>query len=338
MEDKPILVTGATGYVGGRLVPKLLAKGFRVKAAARSLDKFQCLPWSNDPNVELINFDAMNSESCLSALAGCGAAYYLIHSMRGRNKNFAQADHEAAGNFACAAAEMGLKRIIYLGGLGDAADQLSEHLRSRAEVATILQMGKVPVTVLRAAMIIGSGSASFEIMRYLVERLPIMITPRWVSTPSQPIAIRDVLFYLVGCLEHDETVGRVFDIGGPDVLSYRQMMELYAELAQLPKRWIIPVPVFTPKLSSYWIHLVTPVPAYIAQPLADGLRNPAVCKDQNIKSILPRQLLPCREAIQLVLQQLKNLEGDHSAVPEWRQSHDVSWALGNAEPVNHYLF
>jgi uncharacterized protein YbjT (DUF2867 family) len=335
LDDKPILVTGATGYVGGRLVPELLAKGYRVKAVARTLDKFQCLTWSEHPNVQLAIFDAMDSESCMAALDGCRAAYYLIHSMRGRNKNFAQADHDAAGNFACAAAEKGLKRIIYLGGLGDAKDQLSEHLRSRDEVATILKMGRVPVTVLRAAMIIGAGSASFEIMRYLVERLPIMITPRWVSTPSQPIAISDVLFYLIGCMEHNETAGRVFDIGGPDVLSYRQIMELYAELAHLPKRLIIPVPVFTPKLSSYWIHLVTPVPGYIAQPLADGLRNPAVCKDDSIKSIMPRQLSSCRETIQLALEQLKHPQEDHSEVSEWCQPHDVSWALGNAKPANY---
>jgi hypothetical protein len=185
-------------------------------------------------------------------------------------------------------------------------------------------------------MIIGSGSASFESLRYLTDRLPVMITPRWVTTPSQPIAIRDVLFYLIGCLEHDELAGEVLDIGGPDVVTYRQLMEMYAEEADLPKRLIIPVPVFTPKLSSYWIHLVTPVPAYIARPLADGLRNPALCKDDRIKSILPRELLSCRQAIQLALQQLKKQQIEShwtdagvAPIPEWAQPYDAPWAGGS---------
>jgi uncharacterized protein YbjT (DUF2867 family) len=328
-------VTGATGYVGARLIPLLLKSGYRIRAAARSLDKLRGRPWSSEPDVELVTLDAMDRESCVEALRGCRAAYYLIHSMNPEQKDFAEADRTAAANMAFAAEKSGLQRIIYLGGLGEKEDQLSEHLRSRSEVANILRSGKVPVTVLRAAMIIGSGSASFESLRYLVDRLPIMLTPRWVSTPSQPIAIRDVLYYLVGCLEHCELAGEVLDIGGPDIVTYRQLMELYAEEAGLPKRLIIPVPVFTPKLSSYWIHLVTPVPAYIAQPLADGLRNPAFCKDDRIKSILPRQLLSCREAIQLALQQLKKQQMEShwtdagvASLAEWAHSHDAAWAGG----------
>ena len=217
----------------------------------------------------------MDAESLRQAAQGCWAAFYLVHSMTAAARDFAAADRQAARNMARAAAEAGLDRIIYLGGLGGADDpNLSEHLRSRFEVARILQSGAVPTTFLRAAMILGSGGAAFEILRYLVDRLPVMLTPRWVHTPVQPIAIRNVLTYLMGCLSHDETRGQTFDIGGPEVVTYRQLMDIYAEEAHLARRLVIPVPVLTPRLSSYWIHLVTPVPASLARPLAEGLANP----------------------------------------------------------------
>lgn len=335
MPDKTVLVTGATGYVGGRLVPRLLESGYRVRAAARSIDKLKGRPWSNHPQLELMSFDALDINSFCQVAEDCWAAYYLIHSMNPQQPNFVAADRQAATNMIAAANHSKLQRIIYLGGLGEQKDNLSRHLRSRAEVADILQTGSVPVTVLRAAMIIGSGSASFEILRYLVDRLPIMITPRWVTTPSQPIAIRDVLFYLTACLSNEATTGKTFDIGGPDILTYRQLMEIYAEEAGLPTRIIIPVPVFTPKLSSYWIHLVTPVPAHIARPLADGLRNPALCLDTSIKELLPRQLLTCREAIALALRRLKDnqIEShwiDAGPLPEDEsaQELDPKWSGG----------
>jgi hypothetical protein len=234
-----------------------------------------------------------------------------------------------------AARREGLERIIYLGGLGIEGKTLSKHLRSRTEVARILQASGVPTTFLRAAMVLGSGSASFEIMRYLVERLPIMFVPRWVRNPVQPIAINNVLGYLKGCLEHDETIGGTFDIGGPDILTYRQLMEIYAEVAGLRKRWIIPVPLFTPRMSSYWIHLVTPVPSYIARPLAEGLRNPVVCQENRIRSIIPQPLQDCRETIRLALGMVKEkcvetcwADAGPISYPEWAQCGDAPYAGG----------
>ncbi len=307
LKAKPVLVTGATGYVGGRLVPQLLNAGYRVRALGRSVAKLQGRPWGSHPLVELAKGDVLDYDSLAQAAQGCGAAFYLVHSMLADPRSYSDTDRRAARNMVQAAAAAGLDRIIYLGGLGGASDpHLSEHLRSRYEVARILQSGPVPATFLRAAMILGSGSASFEIMRYLVDRLPVMITPRWVHNPVQPIAITNVLNYLQGCLEHDEVKGQTFDIGGPDILTYRQLFDIYAEEAGLRRRLIIPVPVLTPKLSSYWIHLVTPVPAAIAQPLALGLRNPVICQENRIRDIIPQELLTCRETIRRALQKVRS--------------------------------
>ncbi len=302
---KKILVTGATGYVGGRLIPELLGQGYYVRAVSRTLSKLQARSWANHPNVELKQADALNAKEITAACQGMDAAYYLVHSMVAGQKDFAQADRVAAQNMVQAAESASLKRLIYLSGLGDTALKLSHHLQSRTEVGQLLAQSRVPTTILRAAMIIGSGSASFEILRYLVERLPIMITPKWLQIPCQPIAIRNVIGYLTGCLEHPETAGRSFDIGGSDILNYRELMEIYTQEAGLKTRLIIPVPVLTPRLSSYWIHLVTPVPAAIARPLAEGLKNPVVCQDQSIVKIIPQKLLSCREAIHLALERFK---------------------------------
>lgn len=299
-----VLVLGATGYVGGRLVPRLLEAGYRVRAASRSTAKLKSRGWAQHPNVEIMAVDVLDLASLEHALQGCQAAFYLVHSMgpSGRaSQDFAETDRKAAVNMAAAAEQVGLQRIIYLSGLGEDSPSLSKHLQSRSEVGRILQAGKTLVTILRAAMIIGSGSASFEILRYLVDRLPIMITPKWLNTPCQPIAIRNVLTYLAGCLACPETAGHIYDIGGPDILTYRQLMDIYAEEAGLGKRWIIPVPFFTPRLSSYWIHLVTPVSASIARPLAEGLRNPVVCGEHGIQALIPQDLLPVRQAIRLAL-------------------------------------
>lgn len=336
MKEKPILVTGATGYVGGRLIPKLLDSGYRVRALGRSLAKLQGRPWGKHPLVELAAGDVLDKASLLQAAQGCGAAFYLVHSMLADPKGYSATDRQAAHNMVEVAAAAGLDRIIYLGGLGSTQDpQLSEHLRSRQEVARILQSGPVPATFLRAAMILGSGSASFEILRYLVERLPVMITPRWVQNPVQPIAISNVLQYLQGCLEHDEVKGQTFDIGGPEILTYRHLFEIYAEEAHLPRRLIIPVPVLTPKLSSYWIHLVTPLPASIARPLAEGLRNPVICQDNRIRELIPLDLLSCRQAIRLALERIKQqtvdtcwMDAGATIPPEWAYCGDTPYAGG----------
>ena len=248
--------------------------------------------------------------------------------MTSAGAGYAQQDHHLATQFALAAKQAGLQRIIYLGGLGETGPDLSEHLASRRDVETALASTGVPVTVLRAAMIIGSGSASFEILRYLVERLPIMITPMWVSTPSQPIAVRDVIRYLTGLLDHPETSGQIYDIGGPEVLCYRDIMRIMAEELGLKRRWIIPLPVLTPRLSSYWIHFVTPLSNDIGKPLAEGLKNPVVCHDDRIAHVIPGQCLAVREAIRAAISQTL----EHNVETNWAMAGaipgDPDWAGG----------
>ncbi len=297
----PVFVTGATGYIGGRLVPRLLQSGYRVRCLARDPRKLESRSWTGHPGVEIVSGDVGDVDRLTEAMRGCGAAYYLVHSMIAAGASYAARDRELAGNFAAAAAAAACPRILYLGGLGETGAGLSEHLDSRREVEEALAEGPVPVTVLRAAMIIGSGSASFEILRYLVERLPIMITPRWVSTECQPIGVRNVLHYLVEALETPETAGRTLDIGGPEIVTYLQLMQIYAEAAGLRQRIIVPVPVLTPRLSSLWIHLVTPLDSHIARPLAEGLRNRVVCRDDAAARLMPQELLSTRQAIDAAL-------------------------------------
>jgi len=333
---RPVLVTGATGYIGGRLIPRLLAAGCRVRALGRSLEKMACRPWASHPGIELFRGDVMDAESMDRACAGCEAAFYLVHSMISRNRDYAAADRRAAVNMRLAAEKAGLKQIIYLGGLGEQDhSRISPHLRSRHEVGQILQSGAVPATVLRAAMIIGSGSASFEILRYLVDRLPAMITPRWVQTPTQPIAIDNVLAYLAGCLGNPRTLGKSFDIGGPDVLDYAELIRLYTREAGLPQRRILPVPVLTPGLSALWIHLVTPVPAAIARPLTEGLSIPTICRDARIRDAVPVELLTCRQAIRTALdgppdKQVETCWHDAGDLrpPAWAACGDAAYAGG----------
>jgi uncharacterized protein YbjT (DUF2867 family) len=332
----PILVAGATGYVGGRLIPALLQAGYRVRAMGRSVEKLATRPWAGHPNVEVVKGDALDAASLEAAAAGCGVVYYLVHSMIAQKGRFAEADRAAARNMVAAAEAAGLQRIIYLGGLAEAKHgNLSEHLASRIEVARILQSGRVPATDLRAPMIVGSGSASFEIMRYLVEHLPVMTTPRWVRSLNQPIAISNVIGYLAGCLEHPETTGETYDIGGPDIMTYQRLLEIYAKEAGLRKRVIIPVPVLTPTLSAYWIRFISPVPTAIALPLTEGLTSDAVCRDERIREIIPQRLLTCREAIRIALQRVKQERLDTcwsesgTLLPfEWPYRGDADYAGG----------
>ena len=330
-----VAVLGATGYIGARLVPKLLESGFKVRAIGRNLNKLKGRRWSSHAGVETAFGDVFDTESLERAVSGCQVVYYLVHSMNRDVGDFAEADRIAARNIVAASAKADVGRIIYLAGLGEEHGELSHHLKSRREVEQILRSGNVPVTTLRAAMIIGSGSASFEILRYLVERLPVMVTPRWIFTECQPIAVRNVLHYLVACLDCPETVGETYDIGTEEVVTYCDLMRIYAEEAGLTKRLIIPVPVLTPRLSSYWIHLVTPVPAALARPLAEGLRNPVLCKDNRIRALIPQNLLDCRQAIRFALeksrlQQVETSWTDAGAVAplEWSTEQDPDWAGG----------
>lgn len=325
---KPVFVTGATGYIGGRLVPRLLDAGYSVRCLARSPKKTLGRPWSSHPGARVVEGDAGDIERLAGAMSGCGAAYYLIHSMMAVGERYRERDRQLAMAFAEAARRAGVERIIYLGGLGETGEELSEHLASRRETEEALASGPVPVTVFRAAMIIGAGSASFEILRYLVERLPVMVTPRWVSTECQPIAVRDVLHYLVACLDEPGTIGRTLDVGGPDVLTYRELMAIMAEALGLRRRIVIPVPVLTPRLSSLWIHLITPLSHRIARPLAEGLRNRVVCRNDDAHSLIPWECLEVRPAIDAALGRI----ADGDVATSWSDAGpmpgDPDWSGG----------
>jgi uncharacterized protein YbjT (DUF2867 family) len=297
-----VLVTGATGFIGKRLVKALLTEGYTVRCMVRR------------PDVELpsgaigVKGDLLEPMGLETAFREIDTAYYLVHSMGGGRAGFERRDRHAAEYFTNAAERGGVRRVIYLGGLGETGAELSEHLASRMEVANILKQGKFQTTILRAPVIIGAGGASYEMIKSLVEKLPVMITPRWVSTRTQPIAVADVISYLAGCLREERTAGETFDIGGPEIISYREMMERFARIKG-KTIMIFPVPFLTLKLSSYWLGLFTPVKPSIAMPLIEGVRNEMICLDQRIRELVPFSLTGFDESLMIALAEEKNLHG-----------------------------
>jgi uncharacterized protein YbjT (DUF2867 family) len=304
------LVTGATGYIGGRLVPELLAAGHEVRVLARHPERLAGRSWIGD--VEVVAGDAGDLEVDHRALEGIDVAYYLLHSLLS-GEGFEDVERHVALTFAAAARDQHVGRIVYLGALQPdvPAHELSEHFRSRREVSDIFLLSDVPTIELRAAVIIGSGSASFEMVRYLTERLPVMVTPSWVRTPTQPIAIRDVLYYLVRCADLAGRINRVFEIGGPDVMTYEGMMQGYSRAAGLPKRRVIRMPLGTPRLSATWVGLITPVPRTVAAPLVDSVTLRTVCREHDIADYIPDPpdgLVPYERSVQLALTKIQQAQ------------------------------
>ncbi|MCZ2823286.1 MULTISPECIES: NAD(P)H-binding protein [unclassified Modestobacter] len=282
-----VLVTGASGFVGSRLAPALEEAGHEVRAMTRHPDSYSGAGTA-------VQGDVGDEASLRAALADCEAAYYLVHSLD--SADFQEKDAKAARSFARAAADAGIRRIVYLGGLGNDSDDLSAHLRSRRQVERLLGETGVPVTALRAGIVVGHGGVSWEMTRQLVAHLPAMVTPRWVHTRTQPIAIADVVRYLVGVLEAPEAEGRAFDVGGPEVLEYLEMLTRVAEI-QGRRLLIVPVPLLSPKLSSYWLSLVTDVDVQTGRSLIDSMTNEVVVKDDSIRRVVPFEPMPYDEAV-----------------------------------------
>lgn len=327
-DGKParILITGAGGYIGGRLVNELIDHGYKVKILVRNLSRVKSQPWFNE--VEVVVGEADDPNTIKEALRDVSVAYYLLHSLLTPN-NFESHEEKLAKTFSAACKKAGVERIVYLGGMVDEKSELSAHLRSRATTGQILRSNGIPTLELRAGVVIGSGSASFEMLRYLTERLPIMTVPRWVNSRIQPIAIRDVLRYLVGAASVPDSVSGEFDIGGPDIFTYREMMDKYAEVAGLRPRIIIPVPVLTPRLSSGWVGLVTPIPYLLARRLVESLKNEVVMGDNRIKSIIPDPpggLTGFREAVGLALSKVRLSNVD----TRWS---DASYPKSPSQPI-----
>ncbi len=315
-EQPRALVLGATGYIGGRLVPRLLAAGYRVRVLARDPARAATLPWG--PSVEIVEGDATDAAPVGAAMDDVDVVFHLIHSMSAGG-GFERTDREVADTVAEAASAAGVGRIVYLGGLHPDGESLSPHLRSRVEVGERLLESGVPTIVLQAGVVIGSGSASFEMVRHLTDVLPYMPAPRWVRNRIQPIAVRDVLHYLLGAARADSDVNGAFDIGGPDVLRYGQMMNGYAVEAGLHQRPIAPLPVLTPRLASLWVGLVTPIPISLARPLVESLQNECVVKDHRIDDVVapPEEgLTPYRRAVRLAL----GREEEDAIETSWRDS------------------
>ena len=328
-KSKLCLVTGASGYIGGRLIPDLLAKGYRVRVLARNARRLQEHSWVKQ--VEVIEGDTFETKVVEKALNGVDVAYYLMHSLMEKN-NFESQEMKMADIFGKAASRQKVGRIVYLGGIVPAEAELSPHMSARANTGKILRESGVPTLELRAGIVIGSGSASFEMLRHLTERLPFMITPKWLNIRIQPIAVRDVLHYLVGAASVDKKVSGSFDIGGPDVFSYKTMMQKYAEGAGLRKRIIVPVPVMTPKLSSGWVGLVTPVPYTLARRLVASLKNEVVVGDDRIRKLIPDPeggLTTFKRAVELALVRIK----DNQVETRWSDA-SIPWTPSDPLPTD----
>ena len=308
-----ILLTGANGYIGKRLLPLLIELGHEVVCMVRDPRRF-ALPPTLKELVQVVKGDLLDPASLAQLPTNIDAAYYLVHSMGGANKDFSTLEATSAQNFVDYLNTTSAKQIVYLSGIAN-VDKLSRHLSSRLNVENILANAKAKLTVLRAAIIIGSGSASFEILRDLVEKLPLMITPRWLNSRCQPIAIRDVMYYLTEVLGNTACYGRSFEIGGPDVLTYREMILRFAKLRGL-KRYLIPVPVLTPRISSYWLYFVTSTSFSLAKSLVDSLRNDVVVKDHSIESILPHQCISYEEAIKLAFSKIEQ----NMVISSWKDA------------------
>ncbi|RZI88481.1 MAG: SDR family oxidoreductase [Microbacterium sp.] len=310
--------------------------GHDVRVLVRSPEKAQAHDWA--PRVEIVQGDATSDDDVRAAMDGVDVLYYLLHSI-GSGDDFAETERRIAESFADAAQQAGVSRIVYLGGMDPEGEQLSEHLASRKRVGEVLLASGVPTTVLQAGIVIGSGSASFEMLRYLTERLPVMVTPKWVHTRIQPIAIRDVLRYLVGSAAMPSDVNRAFDIGGPDVLTYFEMMQRYAAVAGLPKRRVLPVPVLSPGLSSHWVGIITPVPASIARPLVESLKNTVVASEKDVEQYVPdppEGLIGFDRAVELALTKIQNLDvptrwssAATAGAPSEPLPSDPDWAGGS---------
>jgi uncharacterized protein YbjT (DUF2867 family) len=292
-ESLTVLVTGATGFIGRRLVPALLEAGHDVRAMTRRPDDY------DGPGTP-VGGDVHDPDSLTEPLAGVDAAIYLVHSLD--DPDFERKDAEAARAFGAAAAEAGVSQIVYMGGLGADDEDLSPHLRSRREVEELLGEAGVPVTVLRAAIVVGAGGISWELTRQLVKNLPAMVVPRWVDTPTQPIAVDDVVRYLVGVTGNDEARGRVFEIGGPEAMTYLEMLQVAAEVSAGHRVPIIKVPVLTPRLSSYWLALVTDVDVTTGRNLIDSMGTEVVVTDRSILDVVPGEPVPYAEAVRRALE------------------------------------
>ena len=318
INDYSILVTGATGFIGKKLLNRLANTGFKVTAMSRTKH-------SDSDNVRFVSADAFDMDSLCDAMKGIETAFYLLHSMEGSKKEwekFADREKTQAQNFLKAAEQSGVKRIIYLGGLVNESIELSKHMRSRHEVGQILASGNIPVTELRASVIVGAEGGSYAMLRYLVERLPLMVCPRWVKSTTQPIAVDNVVDYLVGVMKNPVTSGKVLEIGGPDKMTYEQLMRLYSSILNRNLN-IIQIPFLTPRLSSYWIDLVTPVKASLARPLVDSLVHDSYVKDNTIEKLVPVKLKHMTEAITEAREESKSFR-KISKEPEEKTSYKVN--------------